>query len=318
MRMRFPMRTKWIKGDLGCCAWQCFLLWCLARVGVIVVAAICLWLVGREFMTPLPEVDDARRKAADQGIDRMVAELRANAADLHHVELMHFENDPSGYVSETLRGKLMKQGGLSVRKPRMCDKIAKLFGVVNDGCAVRSEVVKTARAGTADAVIWGRVDRLENERGGATFTGDYELYDLKRNRVAYQGRIATSTVPDKKMPLDDAKRTVAADAFLPDGSSGVAVLGLPVHLRFLWFVVVTLLLPVFTIAFVRAMVAKKSNCVNALMLGIYTVVDLVFAFFMIGGRFSGFFSVLLFMAAGTVALIYNVALMSFALRLESE
>jgi len=77
-----------------------------------------------------------------------------------------------------------------------------------------------------------------------------------------------------------------------------------------------LLLPVFSISFIRYMVAKKSNRINAFTLGIYTVVDLIFAYFMIGGRFGSFVSVLIFVLAGLCAFAYNVRLMTFAVKLE--
>lgn len=295
--------------------WQYYIFWYCVRISLIVFAAICLWFVGRALMTPLPETDDTRREVADRGISQVVANLRANAGDLHRVELLHFENDPSSYVSDTLRGKLQEQGGFTLKKPRLRDKVAKLFGIVNDGCKSREDAVKVADRKDVDAVVWGRVDRLENERDGATFTGDYELYDLKRNSVAYKGKIAATTVPGKALPGGDVIPRAAN--YLSEGGAVAEMASYtPWYIRFLWFAVVTLLLPVFTISFIRMMVAKKSNRVNAFTLGVYTVVDLIFAFFMIGGRFNGLFSVLFFLVAGLVAFAYNVAFMSFALRLE--
>lgn len=295
--------------------WQYYIFWYCVRIGLIVFAAICLWLVGRALMTPLPEPDEARREVADQGIAQIVANLRANAGDLHRVELLHFENDPSSYVSDALRGKLQEQGGFTLREPRFRDKVAKLFGIVNDGYGSRESAVKEVDGKNVDAVVWGRVDRLENERNGATFIGDYELYDLKRSRVAYQGKIATTTVPGKVLPGGNV--TPKSANYLTEGGFGAQMASYtPWYIRFLWFVVVTLMLPVFTVSYIRMMVAKKSNRVNALTLGVYTVVDLILAFFMIGGSFNGLFSVLLFLAASLVAFAYNVAFMTFALRLE--
>jgi beta-lactamase regulating signal transducer with metallopeptidase domain len=66
------------------------------------------------------------------------------------------------------------------------------------------------------------------------------------------------------------------------------------QIRVLGFLVVMLLLPVCTFMFVRAMVAKRSNRVNAFMLGIYTVVDMVFAFFMVGGSFVSMAATVIF------------------------
>ncbi len=52
------------------------------------------------------------------------------------------------------------------------------------------------------------------------------------------------------------------------------------------------------------------------MLGVYTVVDLILAFFMVGGSLSSFFAVVVFLLAGVLAFLYNVKIMTFAVRLE--
>jgi len=80
---------------------------------------------------------------------------------------------------------------------------------------------------------------------------------------------------------------------------------------------VVLLLPVLTISFIRTMVAKRSNQVNAFMLGIYTLVDALLAFLMVGASFTSAWPVVGFIVASLAALAYNYALMGFALKLES-
>jgi FtsH-binding integral membrane protein len=86
--------------------------------------------------------------------------------------------------------------------------------------------------------------------------------------------------------------------------------------RFLSWVVIVLLLPVFTIAFIRAMVRKESNRVNAFTLSVYTAVDALRAYLLLGAALTGWFSVLLFIIAVGAALAYNFYIMNFALRLE--
>jgi hypothetical protein len=64
------------------------------------------------------------------------------------------------------------------------------------------------------------------------------------------------------------------------------------------------------------MVKRRSNGTNAFMLGIYTVIDMAFAFFMIGGAFVSTAAIVIFIAASLFALVYNVMMMSFAVKLE--
>ena len=79
---------------------------------------------------------------------------------------------------------------------------------------------------------------------------------------------------------------------------------------------VVLLLPVVTISFIRAMVARRSNKVNAFTLAVYTAIDLILAYFMIGMSLETTASVLLFVGAGVFSLIYNLTVMNYALKLE--
>jgi FtsH-binding integral membrane protein len=86
--------------------------------------------------------------------------------------------------------------------------------------------------------------------------------------------------------------------------------------RFLGWLVLVLLLPVFTISFIRAMVRKESNRANAFTLAIYTGVDALLAFLLLGASFASWLAVLLFLVVVGVAFAYNVFIMSFALKLE--
>ena len=84
-----------------------------------------------------------------------------------------------------------------------------------------------------------------------------------------------------------------------------------------WLVIVPLLWTVFTITFIRAMVRKESNRVNAFTLTVYAVVDALLAYLLLGAALTGWLSVLLFIVAVGAALAYNFRVMNFALRLET-
>ena len=77
-----------------------------------------------------------------------------------------------------------------------------------------------------------------------------------------------------------------------------------------------LLLPVFTIAFIRTMVRKDSNKTNAFVLGIYTVADALLAWLLIGAAIGSLWAVLLLIIGVAAAFLYNTKIMTFAVRLE--
>lgn len=272
-----------------------------------------IWPFWRTLVAVKPDIDAPRQNIAERAVDKAVGELRTNAGDIHNVTMYHFENDPSDYVSDSFRKKLEKQGGLTLRGKRFSDRLRDFMGLSNDGVATRKEAIEASKGSPGtDAVLWGRIDRLENERKGSTIIGEYELYDLKRDCVAYAGKIRESSVPGRF----DNNHRITDDDYAAGGDSQQLAARTPWHIRFLWFIIVMLLLPVVTISFIRTMVAKKSNGVNAFVLGVYTTVDLILAFFMVGGSLSSFFSVVMFLLAGIVAFLYNVKIMTFAVRLE--
>ena len=72
----------------------------------------------------------------------------------------------------------------------------------------------------------------------------------------------------------------------------------------------------FTIGFLRTMVARRSNGVNAFTLTVYTLAHTILAYLLVGAALIGFWSVFFFLVAVVTALAYNVRIMSFALNLE--
>ena len=66
----------------------------------------------------------------------------------------------------------------------------------------------------------------------------------------------------------------------------------------------------------RATVRKESNASNAVILGIYTVVDGVLAYLLLGISLTLWLPALLFAGLIGAAFGYNVMVMSFALKLE--
>lgn len=105
---------------------------------------------------------------------------------------------------------------------------------------------------------------------------------------------------------------VAQEAVAPDILTETGV-GAPAVLAFLLAI---LLLPVVTISFIRTMVSKRSNGVNALTLAIYTAVDFILAFFMVGTSLETVGKAVVFIGVGVFSLLYNFTVMNYALKLE--
>ncbi len=290
--------------------WKAYLL--KGVVGLLVLLAL-FWGVKKLFCTlvpPLPKLDEPRREVAGQAVVRGVEALRAAAGNIHSVALLHLANDPTNEVTALLRQTLTAQGGLTLQTEPLGDRLRALCWMVNDGTASREDALEAVSGDeTLDGVIWGKIDRLENLTAGAVCSGSLELYDLRGQRVAYAGELAASTVPPAAAQ-PAAAGPVYADESLLGGVSWVT--------RLLWFALVTLLLPVFSMAFLRMMVVKRSNRVNAFVLGFYTLIDALFALILLGGVLASGRAVMGFVVPAGVGCAYNVLLMNVALRLEEN
>lgn len=115
-----------------------------------------------------------------------------------------------------------------------------------------------------------------------------------------------------------------ASAVAESASVAVQETGAPVALAatgvgaptVLAFLLAILLLPVVTISFIRTMVSKRSNGVNALTLAIYTAADFILAFFMVGATLETTGKAVVFIGVGIFSLLYNFTVMNYALKLE--
>ena len=88
--------------------------------------------------------------------------------------------------------------------------------------------------------------------------------------------------------------------------------------RVLVCLAVVLLAPVVVFAPLRALVAKRSNMINAMLLASFVLVDLLCGFIAVRWIIAGWLSAAVLLAMTVGGLFYNVWMMSFALKLETN
>ena len=258
-----------------------------------------------------PVPDMARMKAADRAVEKIADDVYKGRGDVRSAALCHFANDTSDSVSKKLRERLEASNVLDLSDSGFSEKMRMVLNLREKGAASADEALAAVRNDEVDGVLWGSLDRFETVGGVATLTGTWQLVDRRTGKVVCGGQISEGAGA-----LDVSAGLNALGKSSEDVE--IAASAVPWHLRLLGFVLIALLLPVVTISFIRTMVARRSNRINAYVLCIYTVVDMILAFFMVGGAFGSSAAVLVFLAASALAFLYNVSLMSFALRLESE
>lgn len=258
---------------------------------------------------PVPDV--ARMKAADRAVEIIADEIYKGRGSIRSASLRHFANDTSDCVSTKLRERLEKSNVVDLTDTGFFEKLRMVLNLREKGAASADEALAAARSENVDGVLWGSIDRFETANGATTLTGEWQLVDKRTGEVVCGGKISEGAgVPDVAGAIEALGQSTE--------DVEIAASAVPWHLRLLGFVLVALLLPVVTISFIRALVARRSNRINAYVLGIYTAIDMILAFFMVGGAFCSTSAVMVFLSASALAFLYNVSLMSFALRLETE
>lgn len=258
-----------------------------------------------------PAPDVARMKAADHAVEKIVNDIQQNRGAIRSAALCHFANDTTDYFSRKLRERIEQSNILDLSDIDFSEKLRTVLNLRNKGATTSDEALAAVRSEKVEGVLWGSLERFESIKGGASLTGEWQLVDKNTGTVVCGGRIQ-----------EGAGASNIVEAITSLGQSAdemeIAASSIPWYMRLLGFVLLVLILPVVTISFIRTMVAKRSNKVNAFVLGVYTVIDMILSFFMIGGTFNSFGVVIVFLVASMLAFLYNVSLMSFALRLETE
>ena len=240
------------------------------------------------------EPDKKLGKMANASVERIVIEIQQNRGAARHVVLPRFANDSLGVFTMALRNKLKSSGVLDVAEESIKDSVLGKMNVRPEECANRDQALAIGRNEKSAYVLWGVLDRFEATRESAVLAGRYQLLDVQSGQAVCEGNIVEG----------DADEPHTATSYSP---KGVIVFALTVFL-----------FPIITIAFLRKMVAKRSNGVNAFLLCVYTGIDAMIWHSAVGLQLATVFAAVVFLAIILGCLVYNAYIMSFALKFEEK
>ena len=273
-----------------------------SKFGVIILAGYIFWMGWVNLGPRKPDVGPLRQELADTAIPKIVEDIRQHRGDLRDVVLLHFSNDPSDYFTDRLRETIEQRGVLDLQDRTFMEKVRKQLTLRISSPSSTEEAIASGAAAESQGVLFGDIASFESTPDGATLDVTYHLADVKTGEVVYTGTFKEG-IPEAILSMAEVKE---------------AMQKFPWFQRGLAWLVAVLLLPVFTIAFIRTMIRKKSNRTNAFILAIYTLVDAILAFLLVGAALSGWWPILVFVLAVGAAFLYNISVMSFALKLEEE
>ena len=284
----------------------------------IVVFAILFCVTAWYWLTPsaMP-LAVSRKDVADAAVKRMMEDIRANRGSAKNAILLHFDNDPTNYVSDSLRNQLLSTGILDLEEVPLIDRIrAKLHLRIPTYATLQDAMDATAQAGT-DLVIWGQLTAFETTNDdSAIINGQYHLIDAQTMQPLFTGTISTTQDAAAAEPPQDTQVATVATEQTTTPSVSAYEATVPLYARILAFIFIAILLPMITFPFFRSTAARRSNQANAVVLVLYAAIGGILAFLMIGGSFATPALTALFFIAFIANVIYDLAMLSYATRLE--
>ena len=273
----------------------------LTGLGSMALVLYLAWQGWSHFGPRKPELGAVRQQLVDEVMPQVVEDLRQARKDIHSVVLFHLMDDPTDYVSDRLRAQIEETGAFDLRDRSLSEKVKKALNLRITSVADVDTAVKASQSLGAQGMLLGGVHVLESYPGGAKLDLQIILGKIEGREILIDRRYTkelTSTALTPAAVQDEVRKIGPAQ-------------------RFLGWVLVVLLLPVFSIRFIRAMVRKESNRANAATLAIYTTVDSLLAFLIVGASLGSWGSALVFLGLVGVAFGYNVFIMTFALKMEA-
>lgn len=277
-------------------------LWNTASRAGTVLLAFFLGSQAWEALGPNPPaVSPLRVDIAETVLPDIVKDLREARRDNGTVALLPLAGDTSGYITERLRAIIGPSGILDLREKTAMEKARGLLGLRETGVGDPANARNAGEALGVQGVLFGNVRAFESFGGDAALDLDVRLLDIASGALLLDRRYT--------------KETTAG--FLNTAKIQEEMAQINAPKRFFVWLLAVLLLPVFTIGFIRAMVRKDTNQHNAMTLAIYSIADALLAWLLLGAAISTWVSVALFIVAVAAAVWYNLLIMRFALHLEN-
>jgi len=272
----------------------------LSKIGAIGLVVYIISLGWQNLGPRKPGLSAVRMELANEIISNVVEDIRISRGDIHQSVILHFGNDPSDYFTNKLREVLEQRGTLNLGDRTIWEKTRNILNLRHPTYPSVEEALARGRDLDAQGVLFGAIEAFESYPGGSLIDVQVNLADVSTGEIIFSKQYTRNASP-----------TGALSAVVRNATASF-----PWFKRFLYWVIIVLLLPVFTIGFIRTMVQKKSNRSNAFVLSVYTLIDALFAWLLVGAALNSWFIVVIFIMATAVAFLYNVRIMSFVVRLE--
>lgn len=274
-----------------------------SKLLLITVMTIFLWFSWPYIGPHKPELGPLRQELAEKMVVEIAEDLQANKGAVVSAVLVHFENDPTDYISETLSLVLEQRGTFDLLGPPLPYRLRKVLNMRQPAHNAPVTAAETANIAGLDAAIIGRVTSFESYAGGTKAEIEYTLVSAT-GEILYTASLKREISSAWIAPaLPDSATVFWQSSYLQNG---------------LVWLMIMLVLPIVTITFIRIAARKNSNASNAFVLAVYTLLSTIAAYIIIGTGLSGLWLLGMLLATASVSLAYNIKILSFAIKLEEE
>ncbi len=266
---------------------------------ILVATPLMLWWwLGPE----KPSCDSARQLAARSAIAQVAERIRTERGDIRRAAVLHIANDPSDYVTLSLRSRLAEGGLLDLDGTPPSEKIRNLLNLRNEGQFDVEKAIEYGKSHGLDAVLIGVLDEFETVKGKAVLKGQ-----LKFVRIS-KGDVVDIPFSDDASGGGSAAEIAKAVA---SGAAGEETASLSLTTRILLLSLSIFLLPILAFPFLKMAMSKDSNVAAATALVILLAIDgfIISAALGTSGTFCGLSVFLIVFAA---AFGYDLFMLSYA------
>ncbi len=275
--------------------------WMLSKFGSLVLAGYIAWLGWENLGPRKPEIGPLRSELADRVISNIVEDIRNSRGNIRRVALLQFGNDSMDQFTDMLRTVIEQSGVLDLRDRTLSEKARNVLNLERPSYTSTNAAVARGNELGSQGALFGTIHAFESYPGGATIDVEVALADVSTGKSVFSKRYSLETGGRSSVVAGVQENTQR----------------LPWFQRLLGWLIVVLLLPVFTLGFIRTMIRKGSNKANFFVLSVYTVADVALAWLLVGAALNSWWTVLPFILAVAAAFAYNVRIMTFALKLET-
>ncbi len=267
----------------------------LFKPAVMVGLSLVMFFEGYRLLGPGKDALGYMRYRLAETVCAQAADELPQREGLQTLAVLDLAGDSNGVVSATLRSKIEAAGVYRLLDESFFRKLMQQLGKNSSPVVRLEDAVDAARRIGVDAIVFGELPEFSATDNSAAMRLEIRMAERDSGKAVF-ARAYRQTMGG----------SWAAGAYwrarLADSSSGRRI--------FLW-VLFTLLLPLLTIPILRKLTGMDSNLVNLGMLLGYTLLDMLFAFFLTGFWIPSLWTAAILLLALGSSAYYNYRIMSY-------